>query len=390
MSVASSICLLACLNGYVSSSCASEIIYVSPSLGSDQNQGDEDHPVRSMSEAISRIPDPLSQRMEIRLMPGVHTTTGSKHMPSGQLYLMRRMLPNVKVSIIGLKGKNGTVPCLDWQHSPLIYVTEGDWWIENVQIARNSQKLRRGGITVNGPAHATLKNVTFRTRSHSGSAIHAQRGGKVSLRGHIRINEHLHDQAPEESFSCIIADDHGLVRFVERKGASLQMGNGSLSASYYGVIRLGCETARIISWSGQSNTLAINNGGRIDLHGTSATLCAKVETNTPIGLEHDGHILAEGAHITITGENGTAIVLQKASTLTCNDIELKGTFKNAIQAMSGSMFVGGFLGDITGLDVTTGASVNVAAIEGTVIGPVNVRKTGMLSLPNRIVTSRQK
>jgi hypothetical protein len=150
------------------------------------------------------------------------------------------------------------------------------------------------------------------------------------------------DKADAQTFAGINAEDHGLVRFVERTGASLDVGNGSLSASYYGVIRLGCETAKITSWGEQSNNLAINKGGRIDLHGTTTTLCARQRENTPIGLEHDGHILAEGAHIIIQGENNAAIVLQKSSTLTCNDIELRGTFKTAVSAMSGLMFVGRF------------------------------------------------
>ena len=64
--------------------------------------------------------------------------------------------------------------------------------------------------------------------------------------------------------------------------------NGSLSAGEYGLIGLGCETARITSWGRQSNCLAVNDSGRVDLHGTETTLCAKVAENTPIGPEHDG------------------------------------------------------------------------------------------------------
>jgi hypothetical protein len=209
------------------------------------------------------------------------------------------------------------------------------------------------------------------------------------LRGDIKLNEHLHDKADAETFAGIIAEDHGLVRFVERAEASLDIGNGSLDASYYGVIRLGCETARITSWGEQSNNLAINNGGRIDLHGTTTTLCARRRGNTPIGLEHDGHILAEGAHIVIEGENNAAIVLQKASTLTCNDIELRGKFNTAISAMSGSMFVGRFLGDIPGLSADTSASINIDQFQnnGRIIGPVSARHGAVISLPNRTVTS---
>lgn len=165
---------------------------------------------------------------------------------------------------------------------------------------------------VQGPGEVTLKDVTFRTRSNSDAGIYAHRGGKVTLLVRIRLNEHLHDEAPDESFCGIIATDHGSVRFGERAGAVLEIGNGSLSASYWGAIRLGCERATITSWGRQSNNLAVNNSGRIDLHDTETTLRAKVPENTPIGPEHDGHILAEGAHIIIDGTNDCAISLQKA------------------------------------------------------------------------------
>ena len=290
-------------------------------------------------------------------------------MPSNCLHLMCRMRPGVGVRISGQKDKAGQVPVLDWKGELLIDAAEGAWWIENVQIG-SFLTTQRQGAAVSKTAHLTLKNVDFRTRSHSGGAIHASRGGKVSLRGRIRINEQLHNKAENESFSGIIAEDHGLVMFAETQGASLDMGNGSLSASYYGVIRLGCETAKITSWGEQSNNLAINNGGRIDLHGTTTTLCARQKANTPIGLEHDGHILAEGAHIIIQGDNENAIVIQKSSTLTCNDIELRGTFKTAISAMSGSMFVGSFLGDIPGLSASTSATINIEEMKkgGKVVG----------------------
>jgi hypothetical protein len=299
------------------------------------------------------------------------------------------MRPGVQVRIIGQRDSSGRIPTLAWQITPMIRATDGGWWIEDVQIG--SFSIHQGaGLEVRGSAaHVTLKNVVFRTRSESGPAIHARRGGRVTLRGNILINEHLHDRAEQRSFSGIIAEDHGVVKFEERKGASLNMGNGSLSASYYGIIRLGCETARITSWGGQSNNLAINNGGRIDLHGTTTTLCAKQRNNTPIGLEHDGHILAEGAHIIIEGENNTAIVLQKASTLTCNDIELRGTFKGALTGMSGSMFVGAFRGDIPTVGASTGASIHIVQMKNRgKIGSVSATSGAVISLPDRTVSSK--
>lgn len=240
---------------------------------------------------------------------------------------------------------------------------------------------------VAGPGHVTLKNVTFRTRSLSDAGIYAHRGGKVSLRGAIRLNEHLHEAGGEETFCGIIATDHGLVRFVEREGAELDMGNGSLSAGYYGCIRLGCQTARITSWGEQSNNLAINNGGRIDLHNTTTRLCAKRRRNTPIGLEHDGHILGEDAHVIIESDNDMAIALQKASTFTCNDIELRGTYEYCLWASSGSMFVGRFLTDVGRVEATTGANINIEKVRGKIVGPVVAKRCGTISLPDRNVVS---
>jgi hypothetical protein len=263
----------------------------------------------------------------------------------------------------------------------MIDAVEGDWCFEDLQIGTGNKSQRRG-VMVTGPAHVTLRNVVFRTRGSSGAAIYAQRGGKVSLRGAIRINDDLHEHGDAETFGGIVADDHGLVQFVEREGASLDMGNGSLSATYYGVIRLGCETARITCWTEQSNTLAINNSGRIDLHSTKTILQAKNPRNTPIGLEHDGHILAEGAQIVIEGSNHNAIVLQKASTFTCNEIELRGTFRNTLSAMSGSMFVGGFIGDVSRIEATTGASVSIEKIDGKLLGPVTAARCATVSLPD--------
>lgn len=114
-------------------------------------------------------------------------------------------------------------------------------------------------------------------------------------------------------------------------------------------------------------------------------LQAKVKRNTPIGLEHDGHILGEGARVTIEGENGMAIALQKASTFTCNDIELRGTFGYTIWAASGSMFVGRFLGDVGRLEATTGANINIEKAAGKILGPVEAKRCGSISLPDRNV-----
>jgi len=114
-------------------------------------------------------------------------------------------------------------------------------------------------------------------------------------------------------------------------------------------------------------------------------LRARKKGNTPIGLEHDGHILGEGAHVTIEGANDMAIALQKASTFTCNDIELHGQFGRAVWASSGSMFVGRFLTDVGRVEATTGASINIEKINGKLIGPAVATHCGNISLPDRDV-----
>lgn len=362
-------------------------IWVDGERGRDGDSGNREHPLKTLSAAVALLPDPLSRSVTIELSGRTHKTTGGRETSANCLELMRRMRPGVMVRIVGRPGRNGELPQLAWEGGrAMVDIREGDWWLESLQIGTGSTRQRRG-VMVAGPGHVTLENVTFRTRSHSDAAIYAHHSGRVSLRGAIRINEHLHDKIEGESFSGIIATNHGLVRFVERKGASLDIGNGSLSASYYGCIRLGCETARITSWGDQSNTLAINNSGRIDLHNTTTTLCAKKKNNTPIGLEHDGHILGEDAHIIIEGENEMAIALQKASTLTCNDIELRGKFKRTIWASSGSMFVGRFLTDITRVEADTSASINIEKISGKIIGPVTARRCATVALPDRNVFS---
>jgi subtilisin family serine protease len=366
---------------------AATTLYVDGSKGDDKNPGNQQRPLKSLSRALVKISDPLKSSVVIELAGGEYSSTGSREMPSNSLQLMRRMMPGVKVTVRGRKDSSGKSPVLAWEGTPMIDAVEGEWCFEDLQIGAGDKSQQRGVMVV-GPAHVSLKNVVLQTRN--GAAIYAHRGGKVSLRGAIRINPDFHEHADAETFAGIVADDHGLVRFVEREGASLDMGNGSLSAMYYGVIRLGCETARITSWTEQSNTLAINNSGRIDLHSTKTILQAKNPRNTPIGLEHDGHILAEGARIVIEGSNHNAIVLQKASTFTCNEIELRGTFRNTLSAMSGSMFVGGFVGNVSRIEASTGASVNIEKIDGKLLGPVTATSCATISLPDRNVISHSQ
>lgn len=364
-----------------------DTLFVNGAIGNDNAPGDPQRPLKSVSAAIALLPDPLRYSVTIEWAGGDYPSTGGRDMAANRLELMRRMRPGVQVTLIGRPDQAGRLPVLSWQEGEaMVDVREGEWWLENVQVGTGTTRQRRG-VQVTGPGRITLKNLTVRTRSFSDAGIYAHRGGEVLLRGAIRLNEHLHDRADAETFAGIIATDHGLVRFAEQKGASLELGNGSLSASYYGVVRLGCETARITSWGEQNNCLAVNNSGRIDLHDSAVRLCARLKQNTAIGLEHDGHILAEGARIVIEGTNENAIVLQKASTLTGNEIELRGHFPHALAAYSGSMFVGRFLTDIAALNATTGASINVEEIKGKITGAVTASHGGIVCLPDRTVRS---
>ncbi len=364
-----------------------EHLVVDVARGNDRNPGTEDRPLKTISAALRLLREPLASSVTIDVMGGQYESTGGHDMSESVLELMCRMRPGVTVSLIGRRDEEGNIPVFAWEGGrAMVDVREGEWRLENVQIGTFTKRQRRG-VMVAGPGYITLKDVTFRMRSISDAGIYAHRGGQVALRGAIRLNEHLHGAADEETFCGIIATDHGLVRFAERENASLDIGNGSLSSSYYGCIRLGCESARITSWSQQSNNLAINNGGRIDLHNTEVVLNARQKRNTPIGLEHDGHILGEGARVIIESDNGMAIALQKASTFTCNDIELRGDYDYCLWASSGSMFVGRFKTDVGKIEATTSATINVEKIDGKLTGPVVAKHCGMVSLPDRNVFS---
>lgn len=364
-------------------------IWVDAARGRSSGKGTERSPLRSIAEALDLLPDPLPSSVTVHLAAGSYREEKTLE---GSLVLQRRMAEGVVVRFVGELGKErerGTAarPVLDWAPGGyLVVVRDGHWAFENVQFGDRRPR-QRLGLDTRGPGHLELRNVRIRVASHSGAALFAQRGGLVELRGCIEINEDFHEKVPEnESFAGIFAEDHGTVRFRERDGASLSVGNGSLSAGYCGVVRLGCETARVTSWGGQSNCIAVNNTGRVDLHGTTLQLRAALTSNTPIGLEDDGHVLAEGARIVIdAGEGGSGIVLQKASTLYCGDIEFKGTPKYTLLASSGSNFVGGFLGDVRDVHATTGATIHIGRCTGNMIGPFQATRGGVLSLPDGTV-----
>lgn len=352
-------------------------LYVDPERGSDQASGSQAAPVQTLGAAIRRIPLQTNKEHVIHLAGGVHPQSGAGN---GSLELNRQMHEGASVRITSDNGR----ATLDWQSPgrPMIDVVAGDWSLENVQIG-NRRSDQRAGVRVAGPARLKLRDVRIRTASQSGAGLHATRGAMVELSGTIELNEDLHEDAGAgESFARIEADYGGVVRFTSHDGSSLSIGNGSLCASYYGVIELGCAGARITSWHDQANTIAVNNSGRVDFHGTPSVLAARNPRNTPIGLEHDGHVLAEGAPITIVGHgNGHAIVLQKASTLFCNDVRLEGDFRTPLSSMSGSTLLVGIDGDLGGGEVRTGATIILERCSGRLTRPIDVRSEGRLVLP---------
>jgi hypothetical protein len=360
-----------------------EELFVDPAKGKDSGKGTKRKPFRSVSAAIATLPEPLEESVTIHLLGGEHESTGGIGTSSNTLQLMHRMRPGVHVQFVGADGKTPSV--FAWGGKFMVDAREGEWRFERVQIGSFKSGQRRG-VHVRGPARVVLEDVTFRLRSDSDAGIHAEDGGRVSLRGRIRLNEQLHEKAEEETFCGIFAVDHGVIEFDEFKGSSLDMGNGSLSVRNYGRIRLGCDSARITCWT-KSNNLTISNSGRIDIAETPTVLRAVNPKNTPIGLEHDGHILAENAHIEIIGPNDSAIALQKSSTFTCNDIVLTGEFEYGLWASSGSMFVGRFLTDVSKLKATTGAQIHVEKIDGKV-KRTTAESGGLITLPDRVIRSK--
>ena len=96
-------------------------------------------------------------------------------------------------------------------------------------------------------------------------------------------------------------------------------------------------------------------------------------------------LLNEDAHIIIASDNKMAIALQKASTFTCNDLELRGKYQLCLLATSGSMFVGRFKSDVGRVEATTGANINIEQIDGKWLGPAVARHAARISLPDRDV-----
>ena len=361
-------------------STAARELYVDGTKGNDRAAGTSAAPLRTIDAALARLPGRIDDDVLVHLSGDIRSPHGNE---SATLDFDRPMRPGRAVRFVGAKSDtilNWTAP----DGAPLIDVTQGRWSFEDVQLGSRA-KDQRAGVRVTGPAVLELHSVRIRTASVNSPGIHSTRGGLVELYGEIILNDDLHDalgNAGKDSFCGIVADYSGVVRFREREHALLSVGNGSLSASYYGVIELGCATAQLTSWHEQANVIAVNNSGRVDLHSTKTVLAARNPRNTPIGLEDDGHVLAEGAPITIRGfDNSNAIVLQKASSFFCNDVTFDGPFHTALLASSGSTLLIGVIGDLPGGDATTGARIILEKCTGKQTRPVNGGNGGVVITP---------
>ena len=360
-------------------------LYVDAARGRDSASGAEIAPVKTIGAAIGRLGEKIDRNVTIHLAAGRYMTTGGKGRDAERLELSHAMGEGVRVTIQGVSEPRGRV-ILDWPSRSsrfMMVVTRGHWALENLQLGTR-KPTQRHGISVQGPALLDVRNVRIRTRSLSGPGLHAHHGGRIHLYGTIELNEDLHGNRGEaESFCSIQAEFSGVVRFRQREGASLSMGNGNLDVRTYGIVDLGCEWARITSWGEQSNTIAINDSGRVGLRNTTTTLCAQNPRNTPIGLEHDGHLMAEGARIIILGRaNHGAIILQKASSFFCNDVEIQGEPRQALLAMSGSVLLAGIVGDLGPVRATTGSQIIVEKCTGSIMGEISADKMGQVLLPD--------
>ena len=365
-------------------------LHVDPEEGRAKGPGDKRHPFDSISAALAAIAEPVVGDWVIELAPGRYDTTGGVDMPERSLQLAKPMRPEARIRLRTKPERKdeGERALFAWKgERRTVHATEGRWVLEDLGVGSFDEGQVRG-VYGQGPVEVTVRDVNFELRSRSDAALWAERGARIAISGAIRINDReLGDPVPKDSYSCILATDGGVVEVVDKSESSLVMGNGSLRTSYWGSIRLGCPEVRLTCHT-DGNVLSIGNSGRIDLRNSETTLHAVKSNNTPIGLEHDGHVLAEDAVIRIRGKNDSAIALQKFSTLTCNDIYLEGEFRTALWASSGSMFVGRFKSDVGAIEAVTGASVNVEAIEGELHGEVTAASGGIVSLPGRVVSAR--
>jgi len=363
-------------------------IYVDPVRGRDvKGHGEtQSRPFRSISAAVAVIPEYVQTPTTIHLLQGRYSTTGGHGMPDNHLVLRRRTAPGCYIQLKGEGGENGSdrPAFLDWLGAPMITVFQGRWRVERVQLGNRDKKQREGFVAQGSESLLDLVDVRIRTASHSGSGILAERSGRIHLFGTIELNEDLHDECKDpETFSRIMARDHGRVKFMQSKGASLSIGNGGLGASYYGSVRLGCEAANIKSWA-KSHPLVIGNSGRIDLGGTKTQLSSMNPDGILIASEDDGHILAERTHVVLQAGpegNAGAICLQKASTLFGGPFDIRGKFRGTVVTMSGSTFVGKVVGEFGSADAYTGAHLCLQAGSSVPTRVAHARSGATIVLP---------
>ena len=155
----------------------------------------------------------------------------------------------------------GQAVILDWRsgYQFMVLVELGHWRFSDLQLGTRQKTQRQGFCSEGTSSLLELENIRIRNASTQGAGIAAQRGGRTHLYGKIELNEDLHDECKDmETYSRVDATDHGTVQFVDGgKGTLLSLGHGSLTCSYYGCIRLGCERAKITTWDEGGNNLGL-------------------------------------------------------------------------------------------------------------------------------------
>ena len=107
-------------------------LFVDPRGGKNTAPGTKRRPLRTISAALARLPEPLEGSVTIWLLPGEHETTGGVNMSERSLQLMHRMRPEVSVRFVGTDAEKASV--LAWDGDRMVDVYEGTWHFERVQI----------------------------------------------------------------------------------------------------------------------------------------------------------------------------------------------------------------------------------------------------------------
>jgi hypothetical protein len=350
-------------------------IYVHPSDGKDSHNGLRPNaPKRSIQSALSSIPEgALRESYEILLAEGTYTGTGGEGIAAAQIYLERSMSEfgrDFQITIRGMRSDFSAPAAigkvvLDFESSAaLIMVKGGRYSLQDIQIGNRSRygQTQIGVCAIGFDSEVTMRNVRIRTTSQSAGSIDAEDGAVINLAGTIEINEDLHkapDGSGDNTFSGISASYSAIIRTVER-GTKISIGNGNFSVSYYGTVQVQDSEASITSWT-VSNCFAANNSGLIDISRSAVTLKKRERRNVLIGPEDDGHIIADGATISLANDEfENNIYLQKGSTLKGGIVRVTGRAKGIIHASSGSRMAATLEGVWESINVTTGARIMLA------------------------------